>query len=279
MASFNTTTSAVFIPEIWSREAQIQREANLYLAKRVDRFEVDFEGGGNVLHVPKVTDLTAQDIGSDGSLPDQANTEGTLSITVNKWKGVTFNIPDMLRTQAKLDLQSLYTEKAGFGLAKRIELDILGLIPSFTTNTAVGTSGTDLTDHTILLANQALDLALVPAEDRHMIVYPTQKRALLEIDKFTRADAIGLANGGPDSPIKTGAVGMIYAVEVLSSALVTSPSPTYNFMFHKSAIGLALVKDIKFEEFSRVQFATRYGASELYGYAIMRNDHGVQVLS
>ena len=48
---------------------------------------------------------------------------------------------------------------------------------------------------------------------------------------------------------------------------------TKNLMWHKSAIGLAMQKDIKVEKFARTNFADRMGASELFGSATLRVDH------
>ena len=282
MASFynvpNSTsgTSPYFVPEVWAKEVQKQRENKLFMAKRVDRFDVDFAGGGDVLHVPKVTDLTAGNISNDGSLTDSANTEGEVQLIVDKWKGVSINVPDLLKVQAKYDLMKLYTEKMGYALGKVVESDLLAEYSNVTG--AAGSNATDLTDATIRNAVEDLDLALAPFEDRYAIIYPTQKNALLGIDKFVRYDSIPFA--ADSSPIKTGGIGQLYGVEFSVSALITTiSSARANIMWHRSAFGLALVKDVKVENFARTQFSDRLGASELYGIKTMRADHGVQLKS
>lgn len=283
MASFThipgTTggTSYKFVPQVWSKEAQIQRESKLFMAKRIDRFDVDFASGGDVLNIPKVTDLTASAIGNDGSLAEQANTEGSVTLTVDQWMGVVINVPDLLKAQSRYDLMRLYTEKMGYALGKVIETAILTGMYNGATNTA-GTGGTDLTDAALRNGVEDLDLALVPFEDRHAVIYPTQKNALLGIDKFVRYDSIAYASG--QSPVKTGSIGELYGLEFMVSPLISTISGARaNLMWHRSAYGLALVKDIKVEQFARTQFSDRLGSSELYGSATTRADHAVQLKS
>ena len=275
MASFTTTTHDKFIPEVWSKEAQLARESRLYMANKVDRFDVEFAGGGDLLHIPKVANLTAGDIGNDGSLTDTAPTETEATITINKWKGLSINVPDILKAQSKLDLMKIYTEKIGFALAVAVEDDLLTLYDGLSQN--VGTASVDITDATFRSAVQKLDEANAPFEDRYLIIKPSQKNALLGIDKFVRYDAVARSAG--DSPIVKGLMGEIYGVQIMVSTRVETNSATENIMWHKSAFGLAMVKDVKMEQFARTQFSDRMGSSELYGFAELRDDHAVQVRS
>ena len=275
MASFTTTTHDKFIPEVWSKEAQLARESRLYMANKVDRFDVEFAGGGDLLHIPKVANLTASDISNDGSLTDTAPTETEATITINKWKGLSINVPDILKAQSKLDLMKIYTEKIGFALAVAVEDDLLTLYDGLSQN--VGTASVDITDAVFRSAVQKLDEANAPFEDRYLIIKPSQKNALLGIDKFVRYDAVARSAG--DSPIVKGMLGEIYGVQIMVSNRVETNSATENIMWHKSAFGLAMVKDVKMEQFARTQFSDRMGSSELYGVAELRDDHAVQVRS
>lgn len=277
MASFTTTTHAKFIPAVWAKEAQIQRESKLIMANLVERHDVDVADNGSVIHIPIVGNLTAGDIGSDGSLTDSANTENEVTITVNKWKGVSFNVPDIVQAQSKYNLFELYSKKMGYGLGLVLETDLLSLYSSLSGSYVVGTSGVDLTDAQLRLAIQKLDDNLVPFDDRHLVIKPAQRNALLGIDKFVRYDAVAYPKG--ESPIMKGNIGQLYGVELHVSPNVAGGPPAQNLMFHRSAFGLALQKDIKVEKFARTSFADRMGASELYGVAILRDNHAVQVQS
>ncbi len=65
----------------------------------------------------------------------------------------------------------------------------------------------------------------------------------------------------------------------ITPEVTTSGSTAQNLMFHRSAFGLAIQKDVNIEKFARTQFADRLGGSELYGVAVLRDDHAVQVPS
>lgn len=277
MASFTTTTHTKFIPAVWAKEAQIKRESKLIMANLVERHDVDVADNGSVIHIPIVTNLTAASIGSDGSLTDSANTESEVTITVATWVGVSFNVPDILAAQSKYNLFELYSKKMGYALGLKLEQDMLALYSSLSGSYVVGTSSVDLTDAVLRLAVQKLDDNLVPMDDRHLVIKPAQRNALLGIDKFVRYDAVSYAEGA--SPIVKGNIGQLYGVEVHVSPNIAAGPPAQNLMFHRSAFGLAMQRDIKVEKFARTQFADRMGASELYGNAILRDDHAIQVQS
>ena len=275
-AYFTSTTHDKFIPEIWGKEVQIAREEKLIMAPRVERFDVEFSGGGDILHIPKITNLSAGNISTtDGTLDASVNTEGEVTLTVDKWKGVAINVLDIVAAQSRYDLMKFYTQKMGYALALAVDDDLMALYDNLSTNT-VGTYNTDITDATLRSAVQKLDEANAPMEERFMVIKPAQKNALLGIDKFVRYDALGSASTG----IRKGDLGELYGVTTfVSTNVVKATNDTKNLMWQKSAFGLAMVKDVKVEEFARTAFTKRIGASELYGVAELRDDHACQVRS
>ena len=277
MASFTTTTAAKFIPEIWSKEVILARESRLYMANLIMRLDTDVEDMGNKIHLPNVSNLTASNIGSDGSLTDSAPTETEVVLTLSSWKGVSINVPDIVMAQSKYDLPKLYAEKMGYALALIVEQDLLGQYNSLSGSYTVGTSGVDITDATLLAGIQKLDENRAPFEERELVIKPSQKKALLQIDKFVRYDSVPYAKG--ESPVVKGNLGNIYGVSIHVSPEVAGPSPTKNLLFQHDAFALAMQKDVMVEKFARTAFANRIGASELYGFAILRDDHAVQVVS
>jgi N4-gp56 family major capsid protein len=191
--------------------------------------------------------------------------------------GVSINVPDIVMSQSKYDLLKLYAEKMGYALAVKVEQDLQSLYTGLTTN-STGTAGLDITDATFRLAVQKLDDARAPFEDRHLIIKPSQKNALLGIDKFVRYDVIPYSKG--ESPVVKGDLGEIYGVAIhVSPEILVTGGETQNMMWQHDAFALALQKDIKVEKFARTQFADRLGASELYGFVTLRDDHAVKVKS
>jgi N4-gp56 family major capsid protein len=246
------------------------------MAKHVWRFDSDVASNGYIVNIPTISNLTASLIGNDGSLSDQAPTETVQQVTLNRWMGISINIPDILAAQSKYELLKFYAEKMGYGLGLIVEQDLLGDYGS--ASTTVGSSTTDLTDATIRSAVNNLDNARAPRTDRHLIVHPNELNALYGIDKFVRYDSVSYPKG--ESPIYNGDLGMLYGVEVHVSPEVFSVSNIHkNLMWHKEAFALAMQKDIKVEKFARTNFSDRMGASELYGQAVVRTDHVVLLQS
>lgn len=269
------TTHANWIPEVWSREVQIARESVLVLANLVDRFDVDVASYGDIVHVPKVSNLTGGNIStSTGLLDAESPTEGEVQITIDKWKGVNMKVLDIVLAQSKPEFRKMYTEKMAYCLGQLVEADLAILAASL--SQTVGTFNTDLTDANLRRAVQYLDDARAPFEDRHFFLKPAVKNVILGLDKFVRYDASGTAR-----QMNVGKVpGEIYGAMVhISPETYITGTSTSNMLIHRSCLALAIQKGVKMENFARVGWLDHFGASELYGVKEMRDDHGCELRS
>jgi len=271
------TASAVFIPEIWSKEAIVARESSLILANLVKRYDAELASYGDTLHVPSVTNLAAENIStSDGTLEANSVTETNTDIVVNKWKGVVINILDLVKVQSKQDLLAHYTGKMAYALGQIVEQDLAILAASL--SQTEGTFNTALTDASYRRAVQYLDDARVPFGDRHALIKPATKNDILSIDKFIRYDAVPYEKGM--SPILKGNVGELYGFMVhVSPETYKTGNNTSNMLFHRECFGLAMQKTPVTVQFGKQGFSDRVGMSELYGVKEMRDDHGCELRS
>lgn len=246
MANFTTTTSAVFIPEVWSVETLRAAEAALVMAPLVKRYDSLVKQRGDTIHIPHVSNLTAQPKAQNSEVTLQTVTETETVIDVDQWKEISFEIEDIVKVQSQYDLRSEYTEKAGYGIAKAVDSDLLSLYASLAT-TDVGTYGVDITDPDIVSALQVLDEADAPLEDRFFIIAPSQKAAIMKLDKFVKADYLGQYD--MPTPVKRGPNnrylwGDIYGIPTYYTnqipVTVATPTQTHNLMFHREAFALAM---------------------------------------
>lgn len=273
---FNITTNDKWIPEIWAKQLIVARESKMVMGKLVKRYDVD---NTDTLHIPLLSNLAAPEaLGADGDVADVTpSTEDEVQIAINQKPAYILNIPEELSLKAQYDLLKDYTEKAGYGIALSIEQNLLGLYSGLTTN-VVGDNLSDISDIRILRAIQKLDEARVPFEDRHFVMSPSQKVAMLSIDKFVRADAVPFMKG--DSPIVTGQFGDVYGVKTyVSPEVILLAGERKNLMFHREAFGLAMLSDIQTKELASPHFARRVGCRAHYGFAELRDDHAVLVKS
>lgn len=295
VGNITTTTAAVFVPEIWSADVRLATEANLVMAKLVNRqFEGDINQYGDTVHVGDISNLTAQDKAADTDVSFETVTETEFTLTINKHKYVAFKVEDIVKIQSKIDLRARYTEKAGYALAKQVDTDLLGLYSGL--SQSVGSAGVDITDATLLSAILLLDNADAPAGDRALVIAPSQMNALLGIDKFVRADAVGylaamspivtgaLAKGSFDPTKVKGYFGQIYGISVYVSTNVpttgTSPVSTHNLLFHKDAFALAMQENIRIQsDYNIRSLATEVVADCLYGVGEFRDTFAVEVLT
>lgn len=240
------TTGANFIPEVWSAEVLRATENALVMAPLVKRFDAHVQNKGDTIHIPNVSNLTASVKSANTQVSLQAPTESVSNILINQHYESSFLVEDILKVQSAYDLMGEYTSKAGQSIAQQIDTGLLSEYTNFT-NTDVGTYGSDITDAVVLAADEALDLANAPQEDRYFVIYPTQKTALLRLDKFVRADYVGqyqnptMVRSGVNSRYLWGD---LYGHQVFYTRQVTStagtPTQYHNVLFHKEAIALAL---------------------------------------
>ena len=288
----NTTTDAVFIPEIWSDELLVSRESNLVAGRLFDR--VDHKGkAGDTIHFPFLSDFTAQSYTQLAGVTVQNVTEGEKTILLNKYYDVSWIESDLAQLQRKdsYRLRARRVEKAGYALAKRIDTDILALYSGLGTGyiviggdgttawdtTANGNTGngSDLTDAGILALVRKLDDNDVPNEGRFMIIPPCQKQVLLGIDKF-----VLYQNTNRTKELSMGMFGEIYGFKIYvstncPSVTATDATTTYRvgIYAHKSAFAIAMQKDVT----TKSQYKQEYkgdliSCDVVYGVKMMRGD-------
>ena len=87
---FSTTTADVLIPEVWSAKLNDFYRANLKVASFFENWSEDVSGGGDIIHVPNITEMTANNktVGSEVVL--SAPTETKIDLTINTHRATAF---------------------------------------------------------------------------------------------------------------------------------------------------------------------------------------------
>jgi len=284
MANITKTTADVFLADVWSAETLRAAEAALVAAPLVKRYDSMVKQRGDVLHVPKISNLTANDKAANTDVTTQTITESETTISINKWKETSFEIEDIVKVQSNYDLMSEYTSKAGEAISRAVDTDLLGLYTDFT-NADVGTYGIDVTDATLVAAIQALDEANAPIEDRAFIFKPSQKAAVMKLDKFVKADFLGQYDKA--TPVKTGPNnrylwGEIYGVPFYYTTQVTTTAgttvQTHNVLIHKEAWALALQQAPRTQStYWQRSLSWLTTVDVIYGVNSLRTDFGVEI--
>jgi hypothetical protein len=289
------TTGDVFIPEIWSKEVQLATVSTLVLANLVKRFDEDVADAGDVLHVPKISNLTANAKAANTQVTLNAPTEGEFTMSINRHFEASYLVEDRLKAQAKYKILQEYSPKAGYAIGQKIDSDLAGLYSGL--SQTVGNSTTDITDANIVRGIQYLDDADAPQTDRYFVIKPAGLAHLRLIDKFSRFDALGLtpnpasgagglSNGssvirriGPN-----GLVGVVYGLEVYMSTNLTEESGTsdivHNLLFQKEAFALGIQRKPRMQfQYKQEYLGTLATTDALWGFGEYRDAFAVDFRS
>lgn len=192
-------------------------------------------------------------------------------------------------------------------IAEQIDTDLFSL---YSTAGSTVTNASTMTEANILSARKTLVDNKTPAGMRkYGIIATSQTNALLQIDRLTRYDALGISNDIPDAqvgePIRTmqGSIGRLHGFELCESQLVPtagSPLSAKNLFFSSDAILFAsrplenpaanlgvdatVVTDPDtgiamrlLHSYEHLQGGHVITLDVLYGFSWMRSEHGVVI--
>ncbi len=232
-ATETATTLDVLIPEIWSSKMNDFYRADLKAAAFFTDLSSELAGGGDILHIPNLSEMTAHTKSTATAVTLNNPTETDVDLTVTTWKEVSFMIE---KREAQIVLKSYfiqerYAKNASYTAAGAYEDTILALFTGF--SNTVGTSGAGLADSNIRAALLVLDNANVPQEGRAFFLTPRQVWTdLMAIEKFTLTQ-----NTAGADPVLKGHVGYLYGFPVIMSSRIGSTDGSANSaLAHKDAI-------------------------------------------
>lgn len=274
MAEMTPTTMATFIPEVWSKDIQMHTKDALKLATRVLRFDADVKQGGDIVHVPKVSQVAVASKSNDTDVTFTANTESEFTLTIDAHKYAAIKIADITRAQSRYDIRSLYTKSLGYSIAEAVDTSLAGLYSGL--SQTVGAANTALTDAVLISGIKKLDEANAPMNERYFVARPSVKAALLALDKFTLYQNVNATR------VNSGEIGEVYGVELAISnnitQTVTTVTRSNNLLFHKEAFALAMQIEPRVEaQYMARALAWELVVQALYGVAEYRDAFGVTV--
>jgi len=303
MPAITSANLANAIVKLVAADALPALMGNLVMGNLVNRdYEPTLAQAGDTVNVPIPPTLVANNIAEGGTVQTQNPNLGNAQIILNTHAEATFQIPDVTKVLAVPDLLRLYMQAAVVALAERIESDLLSLYPLCTSNAAVGTGGTPITETVVDAAETTLFAAKAPASAAKYLVVDSgtysQLRQIPRFSEFNTAGEAGLR------ALVDGAVGKMKDFYIFRSQFVaktgSSPVTTHNLAFARDAIGLvvrrlpqplpgtgAIAEYAELGNFGmRVTMsyqpntlAQQFTVDVLYGAGVLRNSFGVQVNS
>jgi len=210
------TTAANFIPELWRDAILDYAERKFQIKNQVSDFSSMLSGGGDILHIPKVTEETAAAKSAGSAVTYTNNTDGKIDLTVDQHHYEAKRIEDIVKVQESADLFNAYARSMGYALAKKVENYLaVDVIQSATGNDV--TLSADNTMTTALLRSglqKMLDAGHDYTDgDTWFYGSPAAYMSMLSLGDFAEAQK----RGDGANPLVKGQVVMAYGMPVFAS--------------------------------------------------------------
>jgi N4-gp56 family major capsid protein len=286
-----TTTSATFIPEVWSDEIIAAYKKNLVAANLVKK--MNFKGKkGDTVHIPAPTRGDASAKAASTQVTLIAATESEKTVSINQHWEYSRLIEDIVEAQALASLRQFYTDDAGYALAKKVDSVLVQLgrkanggdgTAAYTgaysgadgTTAYTGTAGA-LTDAAIRRSIQRLDDSDVPMDGRFLIVPPSTRNTLMGIARFTEQAFVGESGGG--NTIRNGEVGNVYGIPVFvtTNADAATDGDRICLLAHKDFAVLVEQMGVRTQtQYKQEYLGTLFTADVLFGADELRDGSAV----
>lgn len=272
------TTAANFIPELWVPDLIRATESALVMAPTVrDYSALARQQGGDTLHIPHISNMSANTIAASAEVTLQATTETKTDLAIGTHKEASYVINDFARVQSAYDLRSEYAAKAGYAVAKALDTSLLGLYSGIS-NEVTGGATVDFAN--VLAAKAYLDAADVPEDDRWLVLNTDAYNDLLVETKLISSDYAQYSM----APVQSGRnVPMIAGFNVLKStnvatATVSGATQYKCLAYHRDAFMMAVQIGPRIQaNYIPERLGTLVTADILYGVAVRRASHAVVI--
>lgn len=219
MAETTTTTAAAFLGEEWTDFTIDAVQFAMVLQDTVRKLGPQEVVGNRILHIPHVSNLTANTKTQGTDVTYEAITQTNQDITINTWRYVAMEVNSLVEVQSRYDLIEEYADKMGYALARGFETDLAGLPDNL--SVSHGVFGVEYTEDDFNYVVQLLDDAGAKQERRFWWASPGFVANIRKIDKFVSRDFVSGENA---RAIEKATVGMLLGGEVIQSALLEAPA-------------------------------------------------------
>ena len=269
MAYLDTSTGANFIPEIWAEPIYKYFEAKMKLRGSVDDYSALVKGAGDPIHIPKIAmDGTETKSVSTAVTFSASGTEGKVDLSINKHKYLANIFEDIALIQSNSDLISKYTRMFGESLARAVEDDVWAELDGFQTTQDLSANNTFAAADLESLLNNLYSMDLDPngcsLALNNQLVADFMNPSSGVASYFIRKDA-----GGDGTELRSGAVGLIYGMDVFYSRSISSSTADgtrVGAAYVPSACAFAAQQDVRVQAQYDVEYlGTKVVTDIIYG--------------
>lgn len=272
MAGSTTTTLNDLLPSIVAEAMFVAGEQSI-MRGLVKNYNLA-PGQGKTVTVPIYPLQTAASVTEGDEVSNTAVSTNGATLTVST-AAIRTLVTDLAVQSAASNVVADLGRLFGEAIARKIDTDLLALFSGF--STTAGAADAALSAATIAQAAAKLRAAGVPAMDLACVVNPYVAYDL----KANLTNTFANPNAGmiQNEAMASGYVGSLFGIPVYESSLIANNGTAGDYVggvFHKQALGLAMIGDINIETQRRASFlgsdvvaSAHYGVGELYdGYGV-----------
>jgi hypothetical protein len=238
---------------------------------------------GDTITIRRPVQFTADEFDRVTGIKIQDIQESGISMSLNKFKDVSFSVTSEELTLTIDDFAGRYITPAVRAITEAIELDLIGLWIDIPTFVGTGTGEIWSTPEALIGARRELSKRGVPLTDRSVVVGATTAGEWLKADLLKKADARGDTQGLREASLGN----RLFSFDAYEHNMLTVPTPQgpgvptteVGIAFHRDALALAirpLAIPMGAKGNSAIANYGGLGIRTTYGYDIM---HKLDVIS
>ncbi len=236
------------------------------------------QGGGKSVEVPIYAAVSAAAVSEASDLSNTAINPTSVTITASE-NGIMTTLTDLARNSAPRNVAADIGKLFGEAIAKKIDQDLTALFDGF--STAVGSGSTALTAALVFqsianVRNAGVSMDGVSAVLHPMVAYDLKANLT---NTFANANGNDVAN----EALRNGFVGRLGGVPIYETTNVANDGTAGDYkqgVFHRDALGLAMMQDIKIETQRDASLrADEIVATAVYGVGELNDSYGVELHS
>lgn len=277
MANSTTTTLNDLLPLI-TAEALFQAQEQSIMRNLVRNYSIPAGSGKSIVvptYAPVAADAVAEGTDLAGSTEDQAISTGGTTITVGE-VGIMTNVTDLARVSSASNVIADVGKLFGNAIAKKMDQDLIAQFANFATANDIGSLTAPMSAAQIFEAIAKLRQAGVSGADIFCVVNPL---VAYDMKSGLTSTFAGHAGDLSNEAMRTGYVGTVAGVNVFESANVPhTTGDSVGGVFHKDALGLAMMQDISIETERNASLrADELVATATYGVGMLFDTYGCQM--
>lgn len=183
-----------WVPEVWAAESLAILEENMVIGNLVHRdFSEQVQDYGDTVNTRRPNEYVAKRKGPNDDVTVQDSTATNVAVVLNQHIHTSFTIKDSEQSYSFEDLVRVYLKPAAQSLARKVDRILMGQVYQFLANSVGQLEGLTVSNvkRRMLELGQKMDENKAYPEGRNLIVSPSTKTDILELDLFNAANTIG----------------------------------------------------------------------------------------